>query len=53
MIAGIIAFVYPGITALVMLYVIALWAFMTGVFEVLAAIRLRSHATKTPTKTMT
>ena len=44
-IAGIISFVYPGITALVALYVIALWAFMTGVFEVLAAVRLRKEIT--------
>ena len=44
-IAGIVAFVYPAITTLVMLYVVALWAFMTGVFEVLAAVRLRKEIT--------
>ncbi|MBA3871236.1 MAG: HdeD family acid-resistance protein [Chloroflexota bacterium] len=44
-IAGILAFVYPGITALIALYIIAFWAIMTGVFELLAAIRLRKEIT--------
>ncbi len=40
-IAGIVAFVYPGLTAFTLLYIIGFWAILTGVFEVLAAFRLR------------
>jgi uncharacterized membrane protein HdeD (DUF308 family) len=39
--AGIVAVAWPDITALVLLWVIAFWAVLTGVLEIVAAVRLR------------
>lgn len=41
--AGGVAFLWPGITAIVLLYIIAAWAVVTGIFEVVQAIRLREE----------
>jgi uncharacterized membrane protein HdeD (DUF308 family) len=38
---GLLAFLKPDITGLALLYFIAAWAIITGIFEIVAAIQLR------------
>jgi uncharacterized membrane protein HdeD (DUF308 family) len=43
--AGLVTLFLPGITAIVLLYWIAIWAVVTGVAEIMTAIRLRKEMT--------
>lgn len=43
---GIITFMTPGATGLVLLYYIAAWAILTGIFDIAAGIRLRKMITR-------
>jgi len=43
--AGVLTFLWPAITALVLLWLIAFWAVLTGVFEIAAALQLRKLIT--------
>jgi len=41
--AAITAFIWPGMTAVILLWIIAWTAILRGIFEIAAAIRLRKH----------
>src|SRR5262245_56751209 len=41
--AGLVTFLMPGVTALVLLIFIACWAIVLGVFQIIGAIRLRKE----------
>ena len=41
--AGIVTFLWPGMTALALLMFIAVWALFIGIFQIAAAIRLRKE----------
>ena len=43
--AGVGTFMYPGMTALVLLYFIAAWAIVTGILAIYIAIKLRQELT--------
>ncbi len=40
---GVLTFLWPPVTELVLLYFIGFWAIVTGVFEIVAAFRLRQE----------
>lgn len=42
-VVGVLVFAWPAMSALVLLYVIGGWALVTGILEVVAAVRLRSE----------
>ena len=45
LVAAAITMAWPGITIVALVFVIAAWAIVTGVFELMAAVRLRKYIT--------
>ena len=44
-IVGIGTFIFPGLTAVALLYLMAAWAIVRGIFEIIAAVQLRKAIT--------
>jgi uncharacterized membrane protein HdeD (DUF308 family) len=42
-VAGIVTFLYPGLTAMTLLYIVAFWAIGTGILQLASAITLRDQ----------
>ena len=41
--AGVVTFLWPGLTALTLIFIIGIWAIAIGVFQIVAAVRFRKH----------
>jgi uncharacterized membrane protein HdeD (DUF308 family) len=41
--AGVVSFVATPVTIVALVYLIAAWAIVTGIFEIVTAVRLRQH----------
>ena len=39
--AGVVTFLWPGLTALTLIFIIGIWAIAIGVFQIVAAVRFR------------
>ncbi|MBN2105155.1 HdeD family acid-resistance protein [bacterium] len=43
LILGLFALIWPGMTALILVYLFAFWALITGLLEILSGIQMRRH----------